>query len=55
MPVNQSMSSARAHPIVRLDYLVRVVCYPISSLILFGVGTLHGSDKSGIDHSLKWD
>jgi signal transduction histidine kinase/DNA-binding response OmpR family regulator len=37
LPVNQSPSSARAHPIVRLDYLVRVVCYPISSLILFAL------------------
>jgi signal transduction histidine kinase/CheY-like chemotaxis protein len=27
----------RAHPIVRLDYLVRVVCYPISSMILYAV------------------
>ncbi len=27
----------RAHPIVRLDYLVRVVCYPISALILFAL------------------
>ena len=27
----------RAHPIVRLDYLVRVVCYPISAMILYAV------------------
>ncbi len=37
----------RAHPIVRLDYLVRVVCYPISSTILYAVfnrtGRMHAA------------
>ena len=27
--------SARAHPIVRLDFLVRVLCYPISAAIVY--------------------
>ena len=31
------MTTKRFHPIVRLDYLVRLVCFPIASSILFAV------------------
>jgi len=37
LPVNQSLSFSGAHPIVRLDYLVKVVCYPIAAAILYSV------------------
>lgn len=40
--------TARAHPIVRLDYLVRVVCYPISALILFALFNRTGRMSPGL-------
>ncbi len=40
--------AARAHPIVRLDYLVRVVCYPISSAILWAVFNRTGRASLGL-------
>ena len=42
------MSFKSAHPIVRLDYLVRVVCYPISALILFALFNRTGRMGPGL-------
>lgn len=38
------MSSSRIHPVVRLDYLVRLVCCPISVAVLYAV--FYGQDRT---------
>ena len=48
LPVMQSLSFNRAHPIVRLDYVVRVFCYPISAMILFAVFNRTGRAGLGL-------
>ena len=42
------LSFAGAHPIVRLDYLVRVFCYPISAMILYAVFNRTGRAGPGL-------
>src|SRR5690606_127892 len=37
LPVIRSLSLKDAHPIVRLDYLVKAACYPIAPAILYSV------------------
>jgi signal transduction histidine kinase/CheY-like chemotaxis protein len=44
-PVQPASSSAGVHPIVRLDYLVRMIALPISLAILFSV--FQGSGRTG--------
>ena len=48
LPVIQSLSFNRAHPIVRLDYVVRVFCYPISAMILYAVFNRTGRAGIGL-------
>ncbi len=48
LPMGQRLSFKDAHPIVRLDYLVRVVCYPISALILFALFNRTGRMSPGL-------
>jgi signal transduction histidine kinase/CheY-like chemotaxis protein len=53
------MPASATHPIVRLDYLVRVVCFPISAAILYAV--FHGTGRASpmllalvVLHGLVW-